>query len=159
PAILVKGCAMAQSISRWWHGDVNERFWLECTDRQDIGADLRAPLANVRGNPDWRYGLFREAQPGDIVFHYDGRRNAITSCTRITGAESKRPILWAARGSYARERGAEPEEVPGYSLPLTEHRELTVPLTLAAIRAAKPKLKAIIEDLHNRHGQPLYVPF
>ena len=103
---------MAQNTSRWWHGENRERFWLESTNRQDIGTDLRAPLANVSGKPDWRYGLFREARPGDIVFHYDARRKAITSCSRVAGAEGQRPIIWAARGSYARQRGAEPEELP-----------------------------------------------
>jgi len=78
---------MAPDTSRWWHGEARERFWLESTNRRDIGADLRAPLANASGKPDWRYGLFREAQPGDIIFHYDTREKAITSCSCVAGPE------------------------------------------------------------------------
>ena len=29
--------------NRWWDGQADERYWLEATDRTDIGADLRAP--------------------------------------------------------------------------------------------------------------------
>jgi hypothetical protein len=150
---------MAQDASRWWHDEARERFWLESTDREDIGADLRAPLVNVSGKPDWRYDLFREARPGDVVFHYDKRRGAITSCSRIAGPEGLRPIVWVARGSYARKRGAEPEEVPGYFVPLTDHRELSPPLTLAAIRTAKSELKAIVDRLEGIHRKALYFPF
>ncbi len=63
----------------WWSEDPQERYWLEATDREDIGTDLRAPLTDSGGRPNWRYTLFREARPGDIVFHYNGRAGAITS--------------------------------------------------------------------------------
>jgi hypothetical protein len=109
--------------------------------------------------PDWRYGLFRETRPGDIIFHYDVREKAITSCSCVAGPESRRPIIWAARGSSARRRGAVPQELPGYSVPLADHRDLSTPLTLAAIRTAKPELKEIVDRLGRAHHKPLYFPF
>lgn len=30
-------------MHRWWDSDSTERFWLEITDRPDLGVDLRAP--------------------------------------------------------------------------------------------------------------------
>ena len=63
----------------WWTEEAGKRFWLELTDRDDIGVDLRAPVSNSAGRADWRYALFREASAGDVVFHYDGKADAITS--------------------------------------------------------------------------------
>jgi hypothetical protein len=31
---------------RWWDGDAAEIFWLEITDRDDLGVDLHAPAAD-----------------------------------------------------------------------------------------------------------------
>lgn len=147
-------------MARWWSDDARERYWLEATDRSDIGIDLRAPLSDSADRPNWRYTLFREAQPGDLVFHYDGKANAISSVSVIAGAAFERPIVWAARGSYARERGAKPVEVAGYAMPLRDHRALARPLTLETLRASKPRLVEMIDTLREMHGgQPLYFPF
>lgn len=144
---------------RWWNGEARERFWLEATDRSDIGIDLRAPYANVSGSDEWRYTLFREAEPGDVVFHYDTRAGAITTISRVSGREQPNPIVWAARGTYARERGAEPTELPGYIVPLSDARQLEVQVTLADIRALQDKLGRLVEELTARHRAPLYFPF
>jgi hypothetical protein len=49
--------------------------------------------------------------------------------------------------------------LPGYFVPLADHRELSTPLTLAVIRTAKPELKAIVDRLGTAHRKPLYFPF
>jgi hypothetical protein len=36
---------------RWWQNKPDERYWLEATDREDIGADLKAPDADASGLP------------------------------------------------------------------------------------------------------------
>jgi len=36
--------------SPWWSGDPTERYWLEATDRADLGADLRSVLADGGGH-------------------------------------------------------------------------------------------------------------
>lgn len=147
-------------MAKWWDGDAMERYWLEATDRNDIGVDLRAPLTDSANKPNWRYTLFRDAKPGDLVFHYDGNANAITSVSTVAGPPFERPIVWAARGSYARERGATPAEVPGYAMPLRDHRPLAQPVTLDMLRAAKPQLEAMVAALAQQHGkQSFYFPF
>lgn len=143
----------------WWNGDPRERFWLESTDRPDLGVDLRAPLADDSGADNWRYTLFRQANVGDLVFHYDKRRAAITSLSRIAGPPTASPIVWAARGSYARERGAEPAELAGYRMLLDQHRSLTEPLTLEALRGASSSVRTLHDRLTARVGRPLYFPF
>lgn len=144
----------------WWSGKGKERFWLEATDREDIGTDLRAPLADSAGKPNWRYTLFRDAKPGDVVFHYDSRTGAITARSTIAGPLFERPIIWAARGSYARERGAVPVEIPGYAVPLRDHIVLDKPLTLARLRDEKQALVAIDSTLRQDHPRSsIYFPF
>jgi len=140
----------------WWKDRPEERFWLEATDRTDLGADLRAPLADDAGRDNWRYTLFRSAHPGDVVFHYDKRKAAIVAASRVSGPSIPAPIVWAARGSYARERGAKPTELPGYKVPLEDYTELGAPLPLAALRAAKSDLVALVATLP---PGPKYFPF
>lgn len=131
----------------WWDGIETERYWLEATDREDIGSDLRAPLLDGADMENWRYGLFRHARPSDVVFHYDKRIGAITSFSRISGEVYEAPIIWAARGSYARDRGAVPTEVPGYRIPLKGHTKLEKPITLEAIRTSRDQIGALYDAL------------
>jgi hypothetical protein len=36
-------------VDRWWQDKPGERYWLEATDREDIGADLKAPDEDAGG--------------------------------------------------------------------------------------------------------------
>lgn len=38
---------------RWWHSVTGEIYWLETTDRGDLGVDLNAPQLNENGRPYW----------------------------------------------------------------------------------------------------------
>src|SRR5690242_11399833 len=113
-------------MNRWWQGDDDERYWLEATDREDIGVDLKAPEADGSGRESWRYTLFKEAQPGDVVLHYDKRaaRSGIVGWSFVSGPWRSAPIVWAARGSYAREKGTQPHERPGFVVPLEGFQSL-----------------------------------
>ncbi|CAN7478319.1 hypothetical protein [Caulobacter sp. LjRoot300] len=143
---------------RWWSRLAEERFWLESTDREDLGVDLRAPLHDEAGRDNWRYTLFLEARVGDVVFHYDKRAAAITSASRIAAPAVPAPIVWAARGSYARTRGAEPSELAGYRLALSDHHQLSAPLTLETLRRDREQLQAIY-DAMVPHSVSKYFPF
>lgn len=144
---------------RWWAGEAAERFWLEATDREDIGSDLPAPLRDGGGRDNWRYTLFKEAREGDIVLHYDGKASAITAWSTVAGPARSQPIVWAARGSYARERGVQPVEVEGYSMPLRNFTPLSTAITLPAIRDQKSGLVTLIRVPQETHKGPLYFPF
>jgi hypothetical protein len=65
--------------------------------------------------------MFRQAEVDDVVFHYDVGQGAITGWSRVSGLPEDLPIVWVARGSYARERGATATDVPGYVVPLADH--------------------------------------
>src|SRR5262245_3424625 len=108
-------------MNRWWSQHPEQRYWLEATDREDIGADLHAPELDESGKENWRYSLFKEAHVGDIVLHYDKRSGAkgIVGWSVVSGPPGAKPIVWAARGTYARDKGVKPHERPGFVVPLT----------------------------------------
>src|SRR5262245_35801410 len=145
----------------WWVNWPDQKFWLEATDREDIGADLRAPELDESGKDNWRYTLFKAAKPGDFVLHYDSRTepNGIVGWSRIAGPPQSSPITWGARGSYAREKGVKPHERAGYIIALGEFQKLKTPVTLARIRALGSSLGALVADLKRKYGEPLYFPF
>ncbi|MGN6132574.1 MAG: hypothetical protein ACTHOK_19760 [Nocardioidaceae bacterium] len=42
------------AINEWWAADPGQRFWMEMTDRDDLGADLFAPTTGGSGRPYWQ---------------------------------------------------------------------------------------------------------
>ena len=60
-------------IHCWWLDRPDERYWLEVTDRPDLGINLKAPQVNERGAEFWN-SLLRHVRPGDVVFHYGPRQ-------------------------------------------------------------------------------------
>jgi len=146
------------SVNRWWQGLEDEVYWLELTDREDLGSDLRAPQADDTGTTNWRYSLFREVRPGEIVFHYHKADHAILASSVIAGPPYDHEIVWGARGTSARGRGTVPHSRPGYRVPLADFRRLETPVTASEIEAAKPHLKEITMELSAQHGS-IYFPF
>ena len=62
---------------RWWDGDSAESYWMEITDRSDLGVDLKAPQRDDSGAEKWTYALVREVSPGDVVLHWSTPARAI----------------------------------------------------------------------------------
>jgi hypothetical protein len=89
---------------RWWQNKPAERYWLEATDREDIGANLQAPDADASGRDNWRYTLFRETAPGDVVFHYDANKARSSDGRELAD-------LGGRGGSSGRPGGAMPASV------------------------------------------------
>lgn len=144
----------------WWFGDSSERYWLESTDRTDVGANLRAPIADESGAPNWRYTIFRLAKPGDIVLHYHTPSDAIVGFSMVDGEWHDEEITWAARGTFARAKGTTPHRRPGFVIPLRGFTKLPVPLTLERLRSEKEALKALAATAQAKHPrQTLYFPF
>jgi predicted HNH restriction endonuclease len=144
-------------MNTWWSDAPAERFWLEVTDREDIGSDLRAPLHDDAGQENWRYSLFQHARIGDIVLHY--KKPAIVGFSRISGPSVSAEIVWAARGSYAREKGTRPHERPGYRIPLSDLTLLNPPVTLQDLRNQRPALEQAVAEVQRQHKGPHYFPF
>ena len=149
-----------EAVGYWWSGDASERYWLEATDRPDIGSDLRAPMADEADRPNWRYLLFQAARVGDVVFHYNKKVGAIIGLSTIAGSPRSQPIVWAARGTYARRKGTKPHSRPGYMIPLTDFQTLSTALTLSDIRARRGELLKLRDHLGQANkSKSLYFPF
>jgi hypothetical protein len=146
-------------VHRWWEGDSAERFWLEITDRSDIGTDLNAPQRRDDGREYWGYSLLCEVAEGDLVFHYAKRQHAIVAASLATGSFWEDEVVWAAHGTTAREAGIEPYRRPGWRRALEDFQSLAQPVTLAALRAAQGHIRTIFVDLGRHYGEPLYKPF
>lgn len=58
---------VAVEINDWWAEDRDEVFWMEITDRTNLGADLNAPQLADDGNEFWGYSLLKEIGDGDVV--------------------------------------------------------------------------------------------
>lgn len=77
-------------MHRWWDQDPEEIYWLEITNRPDVGNDLHAPALADSGAPTPSYQLVTEVNDGEIVFHYEKEAMGITS-GRSPKAVSGRP--------------------------------------------------------------------
>jgi len=148
-------------MNQWWSQHPAERYWLEATDREDIGADLRAPETDESGRDNWRYSLFKDAQIGDVVLHYDKRpsSNGIVGWSLVSDRPFAAPIVWAARGTYARDKHVKPRERPGFVIPLAGFHKLSAPVTLNQFRSMEDRLRALVVELEHHYGKPLYFPF
>lgn len=122
---------------QWWHDHPRERYWLEITGRDDIGADLRAPQTDESGQAYWGYSLIREIVEGDVVLHYHTPSKAIVGVSHCLGPLREESIVWAARGTAARSNKTQPHARPGWILPLTEFRRLATPITIADVDARR----------------------
>jgi hypothetical protein len=146
-------------MNKWWNGASGERYWLESTDRPDLGADLNAPLHDDGGKDNWRYTLLREIAAGDVVLHYHKKKRAIVARSVVVARAIEAEVVWGARGSYAREKGTEPHLRPGLRVPLTSFTQLIEPIPLEEIRLRKPALSEAKKRLELTYGAPLYLPF
>ena len=144
-------------FNRWWSTDDRERFWLEITDRSDLGVDLNAPRVGRNGREQWHYSLIWEVRPGDVVFHYHrvGGESAIVAWSLAWGDVRDSEVVWAP---HAGDR-AEPILQPGWRLTLEGAHPIDRPVTFAEIRLAEGELRRIEAELIERYGRPLYTPF
>lgn len=143
----------------WWDGRTEDRIWVELTFREDVGVDLKAPYEANQTGSNWRYDLFRQAKPGDLVLHYQtGSRGGFIGHSTVEGLPVDQPIFWRARGSSARQRGEVDELHPGYKVPLANYQPLSPMISLSDLRARRDDILAMRTRLE-AFGGPTYLPF
>src|SRR4051794_31347002 len=104
---------------RWWDGAPGETFWLEITDRDDLGTDLHAPGQSEEGAEYWSYAFVREVREGDVVLHYRARPNrSITHWSRATGEPYPDDVFWGAHGQASGRGPVAPYWRRGWRRPL-----------------------------------------
>ena len=122
-------------MNTWWSELPDERFWIEITDRDVVGQDLRATEPSPGEVDPWGRALVDEVRPGDVVFHYRKQESAITGRSVVASRAAHRIAL------------------------LSDHQALRTPLSLDAIRAEADFLKATKDALESQVDGPLYFPF
>jgi hypothetical protein len=148
------------TAQHWWAAEPNERYWLEITDRLDLGTDLNAPQQNDQGRAYWGYSLINEIERGDVVFHYHKTRHGIVAVSRAATHAWDDQVVWRAHGTTARGSGVKPYPRPGWRLGLDAFVELQSPVTLSIIRGREAQLRAVRDALvAGRPSESLYFPF
>ena len=145
------------TVNEWWVGDPDERYWLEVTDRENVGRDLQAPSVDASGKPKWTYDLVQFVGDGDIVFHYRLQERAITAWSLASGGWWRDETVWAARGTVSRARA--PYRRSGQFHGLHGPFELDRPLTAEDLQRADGRLREIASELEDEHDGSLYLPF
>lgn len=145
-------------MAEWWDNFPEERYWIEITGRDDIGADLHAPSSNENAASFWSYDLIHRINPGDFIFHYDRNRRAIVGYSEAIGRPWADKVVWAAHGMSARRQGITPHLREGFRLGLGGYTPLTVPVTKEMLVARRAPLFAIRERVE-RSGRPSRFPF
>jgi hypothetical protein len=145
-------------LNRWWIAEPEEAYWLETTNRSDLGKDLNAPQADETGRENWSYSLVREVADGDTVLHYSKNRRAIVAWSRATGGFWEDAVTWAARGTSSRGIVV-PYARPGWRHGLDGPFDLN-PVSLDQLRSREAEVVRVRDELEARHGAgPLYFPF
>ena len=126
----------------WWNNDVDERYWMEITDREDLGGYLENWAEKEAGGriaPTW---LLDDMRIGNVVFHYDKRpkTKAIVGYSQVAPGSSDHWTDDEGRPMIGR-------EIRGYT-------ELDAPITLTAIRSQSAKLLTIIRAIKDRGKAP-----
>ncbi|GHE91037.1 hypothetical protein GCM10018785_67120 [Streptomyces longispororuber] len=146
-------------VNRWWRQHPNERFWLEITNREDIGTNLLAPQVNDRGEEYWSYALVREVRPGDLVLHWDKNHGpGVVGYSHVRGEAFASTIIWQSRGTYGRQRSTSGPE-SAWEAPLGGYRRLRHPVTQARLREIEPTIRTLRDHLAAAVEGPLYFPF
>ncbi|WP_062208800.1 protein NO VEIN domain-containing protein [Demequina oxidasica] len=150
------------AINEWWVADPDQRFWMEITDREDLGADLFAPTTDGSRRSYWGYELVTYVQPGDVVFHWHktlAGEPGIVGWSRATGAYEDTDISWQAHGTVGRARGTLAQR-PAWRMPLLNYTPLVNPVLITQVRALEGPLRAAQAELEELYPDGrLYAPF
>ena len=153
-----RGSAIGE-LNTWWEGYPAEVFWLEITDRPDVGVDLHAPQRDARGGRSSGYSLIWHVARGDVVFHYERDHRAITGWSRAIGSAMEAPVIWLSHRATTRRRLVRPRAQPGWWLDLEGPFPLDAPVTLTELRENGDAIRRVLEDLQARVSGALYFPF
>jgi hypothetical protein len=151
--------SQAGAINAWWSADPRQRFWLEITDRRDMGVDLHCPQRGSDGKRSSGFSLIWWVSPGDIVFHYSLAEDGITAWSRAAGPVTEAPTIWRPHRSATRRRIQQPVPQPGWWLDLDGPFPLPQPLTSTELTRRQEDIRAVLRELEGRHRGSLYFPF
>lgn len=131
----------------WWESNLEEKFWVESTDRTDIGRNLLAPISTHAGQK-----LVAFVEDGDIVFHYYQPTKSIVAFSVAKGFPKIDEIRWPDRKKS--------DISPAYKIDLINYTELDEPITLKEIQDKQSSIRTIKAALDKKYdGKSIYFPF
>jgi len=131
----------------WWESSLEEKFWVESTDRTDIGRNLLAPISTHAGQK-----LVAFVEDGDVVFHYYQPTKSIVAFSVAKGFPKIGEIRWPDRKKS--------EISPAYKIDLINYTELDEPITLKEIQDKQESIRTIKSALDKKYdGKSIYFPF
>ena len=147
------------AMNAWWDGDPTETYWMEITDRDDLGGELWAPKHNAVGRDEWSYDLVSFVQPGDRVFHWRKEDRAIVGWSEAAGPLGSDTRSWQARGTAGRTRGV-PTSGPTWVMPLKGLHLLDNPVSRAELNSSLyADVVSVLDATEEAVGEPSYAPF
>ncbi len=136
-----------EHTNTWWRQDPSENIWFEATDRQDLGANLLAPVSKNAGQK-----LVAFVRPGDLVLHYYKPRKSVVAYSIAEGVPYESVIRWP-------DRELSPER-PAYAIALSHFTFFDEPLSLAEIQERDGEIRRIRGQIGRREdGASIYFPF
>ena len=147
------------TINRWWANDPREVYWLETTERDDIGNDLHTPQLDEGGHEHHGYSQINEVLPEAVVLHYDKNARAIVGSSRASGEVFEGETVWLSHAASARRAGLHEYHRPGWFMSLDGFTELEPPISLAQLRASEESIREVRDALRVRVRGPLYFPW
>ncbi len=149
------------TINNWWQSSSGESYWMEITDRDDLGTSLWAPQRDGSGGDSWSYTLLTYVEPGDRVFHWHksmAGEPAIVGWSEAAGPIRVETKSWQARGTRGRARGV-PTVGPAWVVPLVGFVKLAEPITRAMINERYGEVIAVLDQASSLAGGAPYAPF
>ena len=131
----------------WWESNLEEKFWVESTDRTDLGRNLLAPISTHAGQK-----LVAFVEDGDVVLHYYQPTKSIVAFSVAKGFPKIDEIRWPDRKKS--------EISPAYKIDLINYTELDQPITLKEIQDKQSPIRTIKSALDKKYdGRSIYFPF
>ncbi len=141
--------ATSRRKSRWWDGDITQRYWMELVNVETWGSELIAP-----DTP--RYDLMKDVCVGDVVLHWVGKNNPMRFKSGMYGASIVAGQLQPRAGDW--------DGKPANTIPLTGYTPLPKPYLLTDLRSNHQEdilgIRGVLEQTYRyAAGHTIYFPF
>ena len=149
-------------MNEWWSSQSNQRYWVEITDRADLGKNIIAPQRAQAGKSTPGYELLNYVHEGDIVFHWWRKPSkpedrGFYGYSEVVGAMQEGTIPWKSRGRYAENEKVGPKPAKYWNL--ANFTEFQHPILVGDLNERRNEIFDLIESLEKLHGKPIYFPF
>lgn len=149
-------------MNEWWSSQPDQIFWVEITDRADLGKNIIAPQRAQAGKNTPGYELLNYVNEGDIVFHWwrkpsNSEERGFYGYSEVVGTLKEGIIPWKSRGRYAESEVVGPKPAKYWNL--TNFSEFQHPILIGDLNQRRDAIFELIDSLEKLHGKPLYFPF